>query len=85
MREGKWDKKGAGTFHGEMGEWQKMAQAMTLMKRDTKWTERPTQCISESTLLAARRMLSQVQAFSCTIAHLSMRMSSNPQEQVVPV
>ena len=31
---GKWDKKGArGTFHGEMGKWQKMAQAMTLMKR----------------------------------------------------
>ena len=22
-----------GTFHGEMGKWQKMAQAMTLMKR----------------------------------------------------
>ena len=25
--------RGRGTFHGEMGKWQKMAQAMTLMKR----------------------------------------------------
>ena len=58
---GKWDKKGAregarGTFHGEMGKWQKMAQAMTLMKRmggrDIKWTDPPTWCIPESTLPA---------------------------------
>ena len=79
---GKWDKKGArGTFHGEMGKWQKMAQAMTLMKRmggrDIKWTDPPTWCIPESKW-AARRMFSSVECtnvgFSCTIAHLTMKM-----------
>ena len=69
---GKWDKKGAreggrGTFHGEMGKWQKMAQASDDSDeengreegRDIKWTDPPTWCIPETTL-PARRMFRSV-------------------------
>ena len=40
MREESGTKRDRALFMGKWGKWQKMAQAMTVMKRDTKWTDR---------------------------------------------
>ena len=63
---GKWDKKGPGTFHGEMGE---MAENGTSDDCDEErhQMDRPTQCISESSTLPDE--CSAGRSFSCTIAH----------------